>query len=129
MAKQFNLARILAPVGNIVRRLKKRRHILMAEVELLDRKISRFGGGRQQRDKVVGAVRKGKRKRRSRVQLDEMAAGIIAFIKGKGKAGARGKEIKAKFGNLLPSVNAWLKTYSKLKVKTTGEKSTMRYFA
>jgi len=133
MAKRFNLKKILAPVDDVVRKLKHRRDVLMEEVNLLEAELDRLGGRRRKPGpKPEGAASQpGRkvRKRRSREQLESMAAGIVEFIRGKGKEGASGNEIKAEFGDLLPSVNAWLKNYSTAKVKTQGSKSKMRYFA
>lgn len=132
MAKRFNLKKILAPVDDVVRKLKHRRDVLMVEVNLLQAELDRLGGSRRKPGpKAEGASQPGRklRKRRSRDQLEAIAAEIVEFISGKGKEGASGNEIKSKFGDLLPSVNAWLKNYSTAKVKTTGSKSKMRYFA
>jgi len=132
MAKKFNLKKILAPVGDIVRKLKNRRGELMSEVEIIDRELSRFGGsrrGRRPNQAPATAKRRGKRKRRSREELDALAEEIFKFIGSKGKGGVTGKEIQAQFGPMVPSVNAWLKLYSPAKVKTTGAKSKMRYYA
>ena len=133
MAKRFNLKKILAPVDDVVRKLKHRRDVLMEEVNLLQAELDRLGGRRRKPGpKPEGtATQPGRklRKRRTREQLKSMAAEIVEFVRGKGKEGASGNEIKAQFGDLLPSVNAWLKNYSTAKVKTTGSKSKMRYFA
>jgi hypothetical protein len=134
MAKQFNLKRVLAPVSDIVRKLKDRRDVLMAEVNLINDEINRLGGNARGRrgPKPAGSADEPKRRvrrRRSREQLETMAADVVKFINGKGKEGASATEIKSEFGDLLPSVNAWLKNYSTAKVKTTGNKSKMRYFA
>jgi hypothetical protein len=135
MPKAFNLKKVLAPVSDIVRKLKNRRDVLMAEVDLIDNQLARFGGkgGRGRKATVSeGGSDEPKRKvrrRRSREQLVAMASDIVKFIGSKGKEGATAKEVKSQFGNLLPSVNAWLKLYSTAKVKTTGSKSKMRYFA
>jgi hypothetical protein len=132
MAKRFDLKKVLAPVGDVVRKLKNRRDVLMAEVEELNDQIARFEGRRGKRGPKpadAGQPAPKTRKRRSRDQLEAMAADIVAFIASKGKEGASGNEIKSQFGDLLPSVNAWLKNYSKAKVKTTGNKSKMKYFA
>lgn len=133
MAKRFNLKRILAPVGDIVRKLKSRRDELMGEVDLIDSQLARFGGGvagngRKKQSTAAAPKRRG-RKRRSRQDLEMIAQEVVQFIGGKGKEGVSGKEIKAQFGDLLPSVNAWLKNYSTAKVKTTGAKSRMLYHA
>lgn len=136
MAKQFDLKRVLAPVSDIIKKLKARRDFLNAEVELINDEINRLGGnGRGRRGPKASAATapsgepRRKRRRRSRDQLEAMAADIVKFINGKGKEGASATEIKSEFGDLLPSVNAWLKNYSTAKVRTTGNKSKMRYFA
>jgi hypothetical protein len=133
MARTFDLKKVLAPVGDIVRKLKKRRDHLMSEVELIEGELTRLGGGRKGRRKITEEAipqrRTGKRKRRSREELTAMAQQIVDFIKGKGKEGAAAKDLQRQFGPLLPSVNAWLKLYSPGKVKTSGVKSKMRYFA
>jgi hypothetical protein len=131
MARTFDLNKILAPVADIVRRLNDRRDGLMAEVELIDNELSRFEGRRSGAKTVhdpAATKRRGKRTRRSREELNVIAQNVISFIRGKGKDGAAAKELQAQFGPLVPSVNAWLKNYSPVKVKTTGSKAQMRYF-
>jgi len=129
---------ILSPLSDVLDRLNRRREVVAAELAQLDDHIARIGGhGRRGRKAAIVATdgapvarRKGKRTRRSREELETQAAEIADFIKSAGKEGATGKEIKTKFGNLLPSVNAWLKLYNRgAKIKTTGQKSKMRYMA
>jgi len=134
MARAFDLKKILAPVGGIISKLEKRRQYLAAELQVVEDQISRLSG-RTSRKRTPSADNangtpgtRRKRVRRSREDLEAMAQKIIDFIGSKGKAGASGGEIKAEFGNLLPSVNAWLKLYSKTKFKTTGSKSKTRYY-
>lgn len=141
MARQFNLKKILSPVQDIVRKLKDRRDYLMTEVDEINTHLMALGGkGRRRTAKTegesdagngmpTGTKRKGKRTRRSRDELVEQAGKVVEFIKSRGKDGAAAKEIQAKFGSMAPSVNAWLKLYSPVKVKTVGQKSLMRYFA
>lgn len=130
MAKAFDLKSVLAPVDDIIRRLRVRRDQLVAEVDVIDRELARLGGGtRGATGKVARGAKRAGRKRRSRSDLEARAAEVVQFISDKGKEGATGKEIKAQFGALLPSVNAWLKNYSKAKVRTTGAKAAMRYYA
>jgi hypothetical protein len=133
MKRKTSIQDILAPIKDIVARLQGRRRDLMEEVNLLDSELTRLGGsskrGRGKAAAAGGPVRRGKRRRRKREDIEAQAAEVVEFISSAGKAGASGKEIKTKFGNLLPSVNAWLKNYSKAKVRTSGEKSTMRYYA
>lgn len=138
MARSFDLRKVMAPVGDIVRKLNARRASLLDEVAMLDSELDRLGGGRRRgraraaetdtASAASGQPRR-KRRRRKREDLESMAQDIVKFIGSKGKEGATAKEIKTQFGNLLPSVNAWLKNYSNAKVRTTGAKATMRYFA
>jgi len=134
MARPFDLKKILAPVGGIISKLEKRRDQLAAELQQVEGEISRLSG-RTSRKRILShentdgtPTTRRKRVRRKREDLEALAHKIIEFIGSKGKAGASGGEIKAEFGNLLPSVNAWLKEYSKAKFKTTGVKSKTRYF-
>jgi hypothetical protein len=132
MARTFDLQAILAPVADIIDRLKNRREALIAEVELINGELARLDGHgnvAKQPTEVIGPKRQGKRTRRSRDELTAIAENVISFIRGKGKNGAAAKELQAQFGPLVPSVNAWLKNYSPVKVKTTGSKAQMRYFA
>ncbi len=141
MPKEFDLQSVLAPVERIVGRLRKRRDELTAEIELIDSQITRFDGigtgGKARKQETQEAEpastrkkrRRGKRIRRSREEIEALANEVVEFIKAKGKDGVSGTDIKARFGDLFPSVNAWLKNYSKAKVKTTGIKSKMKYFA
>jgi hypothetical protein len=124
---------ILAPLAQVVERLSARRERVRAELEALNEQIERFGGGQRSNGRKVEPAtptkRVGKRIRRSREQVEAQAAEVVNFIKAAGKSGISGKEIKKQFGNLLPSVNAFLKSFAKgAKIKTTGQKSTMRYF-
>ena len=138
MARSFDLKKVLAPVDDVVRRLKTRRDELLAEARLIDDQISRFSGakgsnGRSAQtfsNETERAKPRGSRKRRSRADLEAQAKDVVAFIADKGKDGVTGREIKAKFGDLLPSVNAWLKSYARgAKVKTTGARASMKYHA
>jgi hypothetical protein len=132
MAQKFNLTKILAPVDDIVRTLKNRRDDLMVEIDFLNGEIDRLSGRsrrqRRQTEEAADVKRKGKRKRRSREELNTLAQDVVSFIREKGKEGAAAKELQTMFGPLVPSVNAWLKTYAPVKVKTRGIKSKMRYF-
>jgi hypothetical protein len=134
MARIFDLKKILAPVGGIISKLEKRRGQLAAELQQVEGEISRLSGRTSRKrnlslEHANGApARRSKRVRRKREDLEALAQKIIEFIGSKGKVGASGGEIKAEFGSLLPSVNAWLKEYSKAKFKTTGAKSKTRYF-
>lgn len=140
MAKDFDLKSVLAPVDTIVKRLSRHRAQLQEEIDLIDTQLARFDGlasGTTRAKKVEVEAEdapapkrrgKGKRTRRSREEIDAFAQQIVDFIKATGKEGTTGKEIKAKFGKLPPSVNAWLGLYSPVKVKTMGKQSAMRYF-
>jgi len=69
-----------------------------------------------------------KGKRRSKEELQQTAAEVVAFIKSAGKEGVSGSDIKAKFGSLLPSVKGWLKLYAPdAKIGTSGERAAMKY--
>lgn len=132
MARTFDLQAILAPVADIIDRLKNRREALIADVELIDGELARLDGhgkAAKQPPAAAGPKRRGKRSRRSREELNVIAQNVISFIRGKGKEGAAAKELQAQFGPLVPSVNAWLKNYSPVKVTTSGSKAQMRYFA
>lgn len=141
MPRPFNLKKVLSPVQDIVRKLKDRRDKLLEEVNEINSHLTALGGKGRRRGGMsggetdagngaqAGSKRKGKRTRRSRAELVAMATGVVEFIKSKGKDGVGAKEIQAKFGSMAPSVNNWLKQYSPVKVKTSGEKSRMKYFA
>jgi hypothetical protein len=133
MARPFDLKKVLSPVADIVRKLKNRREQLMWEVDIIEGELKKLGGrGRGARKTTEEADphrRSGKRKRRSREELNALAQEVVSFIREKGKAGAAAKDLQVQFGPLVPSVNAWLKLYSPVKVKTTGVKAKMRYFA
>ena len=134
MARKFDLAEILAPLDDIVRRLHARRTRLMSEVGVIDDNLTRFGAGAKRRGRPAASPnhqpkRKGKRVRRSREAVEAEAAEIVEFIKGAGKEGLGAKNIKSKFHVSAPSIKAYLKQYApQAKIKTTGHKSTMRYF-
>jgi hypothetical protein len=130
MPRPFNLSSILAPVGNIVAKLKARRDQLLAEADMIGAQIERFGGSVKAKVAKVGKRAKGKRVRRSREDLEKQAVKVVAFIKAAGAEGTTGKEIKAEFGPLLPSPKQWLKSYAPdQKVKVTGAKTKTRYSA
>ena len=141
MAKRRSgdLSSILAPLADIVNRLKVRRNELAEDLSLVDAELARFdgsGNGRASRKSATrvssngaGSVRrKRKRIRRSREQIEAVARDIVKFIQDGGKDGRGGRDIKAKFGAILPSTKAFLKEYApNAKLKTTGLKATMRY--
>jgi len=132
MAKPFDLKKVLSPVADVVRKLKARHDKLMTEIDLINGELERLGGRRRGRPKSAEQAspkRTGKRKRRSREELTALAQEIVSFIRDKGKEGAAAKDLQGQFGPLVPSVNAWLKLYSPVKVKTSGAKAKMRYFA
>ena len=78
---------------------------------------------------VRTAIKRRKRVRRSPAQLKSAADAIVQFVKSKGKEGAIGREIKSRFGALLPSVKVWVEKYGGVKLKTEGDRSKMKYFA
>lgn len=137
MARQFDLKAILFPIGDIVRRLKDRRAVLMEEIDALDATLTRFNGAKRRGRKpsspddatAEAPKRKGKRTRRDRASIEAEAQQIVEFIKAAGKDGVGAKDIKGRFHIPAPSVKGYLKTYAPAsKVKTVGHKSTMRYF-
>jgi hypothetical protein len=71
--------------------------------------------------KPVKTTKSGKRrKRRSSSEVLAQAEEMVAFIKSKGKAGARTNDIVAKFGKVLPSIKAFIDSKVDSKLKTTG---------
>ena len=68
-----------------------------------------------------------RKRRRSTEECEAQAAEIVAFIKAAGKDGVGGGDITAQFGKIAPSVRAFLEKYSDAKIKTTGNKASMRY--
>jgi hypothetical protein len=69
------------------------------------------------------------RGRRSPEQVTKQAHEMLAFIKKAGDAGVSGKEINSKFGKVVGTTKAFVESRTGEKVKTTGKKSAMRYFA
>jgi hypothetical protein len=114
---------------------------IQAEIDRLQRALKSLGGGevgngiraRRGRGKakktmssVIKQAKKGKRIRRSPENLAKDAAEVIAIIKSKGKEGAKGSDF-ARF-KIIGSPKVWLKQHARdAKIKTTGEKSKMRY--
>jgi hypothetical protein len=71
--------------------------------------------------KPVKTTKSGKRrKRRSSAEVQAQAEEMVAFIKSKGKGGARTNDIVAKFGKVLPSIKAFIDSKVDAKLKTTG---------
>jgi hypothetical protein len=69
-------------------------------------------------------------RRRSPRQLKRLAAGIVKLISDAKAKGVSGRDIRARFGVVGPTVKEFLTSHAPgFKVKTTGEKATMRYFA
>jgi hypothetical protein len=74
--------------------------------------------------------RRKQRRRRSPRELKKMAADIVRLIADAKTKGVSGRDIKARFGVVGPTVKEFLTSHAPgFKVKTTGEKATMRYFA
>jgi hypothetical protein len=129
MPRPFDLKKLLAPVGDIVRKLNNRRQQLMSEVELIDGQLARFNG-KGRRKRIAGVPRMGRKKRvrRNRPELEAQAQQVVDFIKGAGKAGLSGQEIKVKFGITAPSLKAYLKQYAPgARITTIGKQRSMRY--
>lgn len=87
-------------------------------------------------DKLTGKApskapraRRAKRVRRTPEQLKRDADAIFQLIKAKGNEGAKGSEIRKHHPKVGPDIKGFLSKYGKLKVKTTGRKASMRYFA
>jgi hypothetical protein len=89
------------------------------------------GGVRTSTRKKPGRPKKAKgekRVRRSKGELAKLGSQVVAFIRKSGKDGASGAEIKAKFGDLLPSIRAFLKSnVPDAKIRTSGKKAMTRY--
>ena len=77
------------------------------------------------------APKKGKQgRRRSPRVLKKMAADIVRLIADAKTKGVSGRDIRLRFGVVGPTVKEFLTSHAPgFKVKTTGEKATMRYFA
>lgn len=78
---------------------------------------------------VAKKTRKGKRIRRGPEQLKEYADGIYQLVKTKGAQGARGGEIRAEFPKVGQDIKGFMQKHGGYRLKTTGEKSLMRYHA
>lgn len=78
-----------------------------------------------------GAVRarSSKRIRRTPQQLKQSADAIFQSIKSKGEKGATGSEIRKHHPKVGPDIKGFLLKYAKLKLRTTGRKAAMRYYA
>ena len=71
----------------------------------------------------------GRRTRRSKDELKQIAGAIVEFIASKGPAGASGAEIKAQFpGIFTMSIKDFIKTYGEMTLRDNGAaKVAMRY--
>jgi len=76
-------------------------------------------------------LRRAKRKRirRSPEQLKHEAAAIIQFVRSKGSEGAKGGEIREHHPKVGPDIKGFVQKHAGRKLKTTGQKASMRYFA
>jgi hypothetical protein len=72
---------------------------------------------------------KKRRIRRTPEQLKAEADKVLAMIRGAGKAGIGGGEIRKKFPGVGQNIKAFVQQYAGVKVKTTGQKVKMRYHA
>ena len=54
---------------------------------------------------------------------------VIQFIKGKGSHGAKGADIRKHHPKVGPDIKGFVQKHAGQKLKTTGVKATMRYFA
>src|SRR5687768_5748657 len=119
MAKRRTDLGTLLPQDFIIKGLNQRRDLLEeqreeieTQLELIERELKRFGvhgnNGSSHLAKGRRGGRKGRRTRRSREEIQAAAKKVVDFISAGGKEGRSGREIKAKFGALLPSVKGWL---------------------
>lgn len=108
-----------------------------AEIKRLEGLIASVTGGtaptKGKKAKAAPKAKKSgkKRTRRSTEDMDKEALAIVAFVKSKGSAGAKGKEITAKFGPLLPSIKEHVNTRAVTKnaLKSKGAGSQTVYLA
>jgi len=75
------------------------------------------------------AAKEKKRIRRSPEQLKAEAMKVLTMIKKAGKEGIGGGEIRKSFPGVGQDIKGLLAKNAGVKVKTTGEKSKMRYFS
>jgi len=78
--------------------------------------------------KSAGSTRARKRIRRSPEQLQQVGASVVAFIKSKVAQGASGVEIRKLHPKIGPDIKGFVAKFGGQKLRTTGAKSTMRYF-
>jgi len=78
---------------------------------------------------TVEPKRRTKRRiRRGPEELKSEAQAIIELVKQKGRDGATGKEIRQQYPKVEPDIKGFVQKHGNRKVKTTGNKATMRYF-
>jgi hypothetical protein len=99
MAKPFgDISRILAPLSEIIDKLKERRALpedqkrsVEAEIELIEGELARLNGGHGRAKKgeraEPGKRGRGKRVRRTRDQVEAHAGQIVEFIREQGQGG------------------------------------------
>jgi hypothetical protein len=98
----------------LLRPLHRERRWLQARIEKINQVIVRALGklrGDAKPAKRPAAKARGKRRRirRSADELKKVALGVVEFVKSKGRAGVTAGEIKAVFGNLIPSPSQFVK--------------------
>jgi hypothetical protein len=81
--------------------------------------------------KTVKAVRVGRKRRirRGPEQLKGDAEKALAMIRKAGKEGIGGVDIRKSVPGVGQNIKAFVEKYADVKLKTTGQRSAMRYFA
>ncbi len=81
------------------------------------------------RKTAITITGKRRRIRRSPEQLKAEAMQVLAMIKKTGKGGIGGGEIRKSFPGVGQNIKAFVEKNAGVKLKTTGQKIKMRYFA
>jgi hypothetical protein len=120
---RLELHRIEKEKGRVTAHLDEAADQIRRTLEQLGDKLSAKRSPKEPR------VRRAKRVRRNPEQLKREAEAIFQLIKAKGHDGAKGAEIRKYHPKVGPDIKGFLLKYGKLKVRTTGRKASMKYFA
>jgi hypothetical protein len=108
--------------------LEQAARIIRGELQELGWKANGATSGKRK----VAAKQQGRGKRRVRrtpEQLRAEAARVLAMIRGAGKDGIGGADIRKKFPGVGQNIKGFVQQYTGERVRTTGQKVTMKYHA
>jgi hypothetical protein len=125
------LKRELRNIEDEAQRLTAQFGAAAARIRATLRSLGDHGAARRGRPPgsvAAAGTKKRKRIRRSPEQLQKVGESVVRFIRSKGDQGASGVEIRKLHDKIGPDIKGFVEKFGDQKLKTTGVKSSMRYF-